>query len=77
MAIIASMGNSGLLGSYECSLPTVKGVPIPNCSEALEWWYVQAEEDLDRTLSLLTKLEALGKEWVNNLLNKITDNCLL
>lgn len=49
-------------------------VPVPNTEAAEDWWFVQAEEDLDRVLAMLAQLEKVGVPWVHGLLDKIAEN---
>lgn len=77
MATIICNGNRGLLGSYKATMPSVGGFPVPDNDNALEWWYSQAEEDIDKVLVILSMIEKHGKAWVHDLVDKIAKNCLV
>jgi hypothetical protein len=70
MASIISNGNH-LLGSYAASIPEVKGLPVPNNPDAIDWWQDQLDEDINKTLARLAALEAKGVKWAGWLFNKL------
>lgn len=47
--------------------PEIKGLPVPNTPENEEWWYNQAEKDLDAVITALELLEKTGLKWATDL----------
>lgn len=70
-AIIVSNGNRGLLSDNRVSIPVIKGLPVPNCQENVDWWIMKAEEDIDFVLIQLKNLERVGVAWTGWLLKRI------
>lgn len=75
-AIIVSNGNRGLLSDNRVSIPSIKGVPVPNCPENIDWWIRQADEDFDHVVTILAQLEKHGIAWCQWLLKKLMEEVL-
>ena len=47
--------------------PRTQNVPSPDTDDAVEWWYEQADADLNRVINILANLASKGVKWANDL----------